>query len=166
MSSARSLAELRGALEDVVQRGALALDERRYADWLDLAAPELRYRIAAYSPELRKDMIWLDHDRPGMVALIELLPKHHSGSGDWLRQVVLGAVEADSPSSARAVSSIAVFETAVDVGDSHVDGGSSSLFVVGRYHDRFRLDGERWLLSERTVRLHTRQLGIGSHRFV
>ena len=44
-----------------------------------------------------------------------------------------------------------------------LDGGSSKLFAVGRYHDRLRRDGERWLLTERVVRLQTRQLGVGSH---
>lgn len=166
MSAAVSRAELRAALEDVLHRGTLALDERRYGEWLALAAPELRYRITAYSPELRKDMTWLDHDLRGMEALVELLPKHHSSGAEWLRQVVLGTVDVEASASVRAVSSVAVFQTTVDIGDAHVDGGSSSLFVVGHYDDRFRFDGERWLLAERTVRLHTRQLGIGSHRFV
>ncbi len=58
-----------------------------------------------------------------------------------------------------------IFYTARDIGDAHLEGGSSRLFLVGRYHDRFRLEGEHWRLSERTVRLQTRQLGVGSHLF-
>lgn len=165
MTTEANKAAIRAAIEDAVYRGAIYLDERKFGNWLDLTAPEFRYRIQAYSPELRKDMTWLDHDRAGLAALIELLPKHHTNTADWLRHVVLQTIDPEADGSVRAVSSVAVFHTVVDVGDSHVDGGSSKLFVVGRYVDRFRPEGERWLLSDRTVRLQTRQLGIGSHLF-
>lgn len=160
-----SQAELRAALTEVVSDSALLLDERRFGEWLDLTAPTFRYRIEAYSPDIRKNMVWLDHDRAGMVVLIELLPKHHTDGGDWLRQVSVGRVEEESAAAATAVSSLSVFHTTRDVGNAHVDGGSSRLLLVGRYHDRFHHDGSRWLLAERVVRLHTRQLGVGSHLF-
>lgn len=165
MSATLSPAELRAAVADVVHRSALYLDELRFGEWLDLTAPEFRYRIEAQSPDIRKLMTWLDHDRTGMAALVELLPKHHVNGAGWLRHVVLGSVEAEPGGVARAVSSVAVFHTLVDVGDAHVDGGSTQIFAVGRYFDRLRFDGTRWLLSERVVRLQTRQLGTGSHLF-
>jgi methanesulfonate monooxygenase small subunit len=158
-------AELRAALEDAVHRSAEYLDGRRFADWLALTAPDFRYRIQAYSPEIRKDMTWLDHDRAGIAALIELLPKHHTTGAEWLRQVVLGTITRHGETEATTVSSFVIFQTAVDVGDSHVDGGSTSVFLAGRYHDRFRLQQGRWLLVDRVARLSTRQLGIGSHYF-
>lgn len=160
-----SRAELRAALSDLVADSAQLLDERRFGEWLDLTAASFHYRIEAYSHDIRKNMVWLDHDRNGMVALIELLPKHHTDGGDWLRQVSVGKVEAEGPSAASAVSSLAAFHTARDIGDAHVEGGTSRLLLVGRYHDRFTHDGARWLLSERVVRLQTRQLGVGSHLF-
>jgi methanesulfonate monooxygenase small subunit len=160
-----SQAELRAALSDVIAEGAERLDERRFNEWIDLTAPSFRYRIEAYSHDIRKNMTWLDHDRSGMVALIELLPKHHVDGGDWLRQVSVGKVTAEGANAARAVSSLAIFHTARDIGDAHVEGGSSRLLMVGRYHDRFTHDGARWLLEERVVRLQTRQLGVGSHLF-
>lgn len=163
--SDQSHAELRAALTDVVADSALLLDERRFGEWIDLTGPTFRYRIEAYSHDLRKNMTWLAHDRAGMVALIELLPKHHTDGGDWLRQVSVGKVTLEGPGLASAVSSLSVFHTLRDVGNAHVDGGSSRLLLVGRYHDRFERDGERWLLSERVVRLQTRQLGVGSHLF-
>jgi len=163
--SGHGQAELRAALTDVVADSALLLDERRFGEWIDLTAPEFHYRIEAYSPDIRKNMVWLEHNRAGMVALIELLPKHHTDGGDWLRQVSVGKVTSDGPAAASAVSSLSVFHTTRDVGNAHVDGGSSRLLLVGRYHDRFEHDGERWLLGERVVRLHTRQLGVGSHLF-
>ncbi len=166
MSSALSRPELRAAIEDVLYAGCLHLDERRFEAWLELTAPELRYRIAAYSPDIRKEMTWLDHDRAGLVALFELLPKHHVDGSPWNRHVVLYTLESDGGDTVRTVSSLAIFRTTVDIGDAHIDGGSSHLFAVGRYHDRWKSDGDRWLLVERTARLDTRQLGTGSHLIV
>ena len=158
-------AELRAALVDVITHGAYLLDERRFGEWIELTAPEFRYRIEAYSPDIRKEMTWLDHDRSGMAALIELLPKHHVDGADLLRHVSVGQVVLEGAERARALSAVAIFSTARDTGDAHVDGGSSRLFLTGRYHDQFVRAGERWLLSARSVRIQTRQLGLGSHLF-
>jgi methanesulfonate monooxygenase small subunit len=166
MSQALSRAGRRLALEDVIYTGCLHLDELRFDAWLELAAPELRYRITAYSPEIRKDMTWLDHDRPGLAALFELLPRHHVNHAQWLRHAVVYHVVEEAADLARVVTSLAVYHTAVDVGDAHVDAGATRVFAVGRYHDRLRLERGRWLLAERTVRLETRQLGIGTHLIV
>lgn len=157
--------QLRAALTELVLDGARLLDERRFGEWFDRTSADFHYRIEAYSPELRKNMVWLEHDRAGMIALVELLPKHHVDGADLLRHVSVGHIETEGPNAASANSALAIFSTARDAGDAHVDGGSSSVFLVGRYQDRFRLEDERWRLSERIVKVQTRQLGIGSHLF-
>jgi methanesulfonate monooxygenase subunit beta len=165
MTPARVSAETRLEASELVYRSALYLDEQRFGEWLDLTASAFRYRIKAHSPELKKRMTWLDHDRAGIAALIELLPKHHVNRAEWLRHVSVQLVTATSDTQLEVVSSLALFQTAIDAGDAHVDGGSSYLFAVGRYHDTVKLENERWLLAERTVVLQTRQLGLGSHAF-
>ena len=140
-------------------------DERRFGGFLERSSPDLRYRLVAYSPDLRREMTWLEHDRAGLAALVELLPRHHVDGAVWLRQAVLQTAHVEAPDRVRAVSALALYRTAVDVGDAHLDGGSSSLFAVGRYHDLYRQEDGRWRLLERTVRLDTRQLGVGSHLF-
>jgi methanesulfonate monooxygenase small subunit len=166
MTQTPSRAELRAAIEDTLYTGCLLLDEQRFHAWLELAAPELRYRITAHSPEIRKEMTWLEHDREGLIALFELLPKHHVDHAQWQRHAVLYQVVADSPTEVRTVTSLVVHHTVLDVGDVHLDAGKSRVFAVGRYHDKYRLHDTRWLLSDRTVRLETRQLGIGTHLIV
>ena len=166
MSHAVSRSELRAAVEDVVYTGCLHLDELRFDAWLELTAPELHYQITAYSPEIRKEMTWLEHDRNGLAALFELLPKHHVNHAQWFRHAVLYNVVQEADDRVRVVTSLAVYHTVVDVGDAHIDAGATRIFAVGRYHDRLRLEHGRWLLSERTVRLETRQLGIGTHLIV
>ncbi|MDQ2642711.1 MAG: nuclear transport factor 2 family protein [Myxococcota bacterium] len=162
--SSLSLFELRTQLDELVQRSALYLDEERFGEFLDLTAQDFRYVVEAFSPELKKGMTWLEHDRAGLAALIELLPKHHRNGASWLRQVVLGPV-IRSAGAAESVSSVTIFHTAFDIGDAHVEAGTTRLFAVGRYHDRFREERERWLLVERRVRIQTRELGVGSHQF-
>jgi methanesulfonate monooxygenase small subunit len=120
----------------------------------------------AYSPEIRKEMTWLEHDRAGLLALFDLLPRHHVNHAPWHRHAVVYQVIQDEDGSVRTVSSLVVHQTLQDVGDTHVDGGSTNVFAVGRYHDRFRVEQGRFLLTERTVRLETRQLGVGSHLIV
>ena len=166
MSANLSRAELRAAVEDVVYTGCVHLDAHRFGAWLDATAPEFHYRITAYSPDIRREMTWLDHDRKGLAAMIDLLPKHHLDGAQWLRQAVVGPVVAEADDRVSAISSLAIFHTAVDVGDAHLDGGSSRLFAVGRYYDRLQFAGGSWRLVERTVKLDTRQFGIGSHLVV
>jgi len=166
MTTELSSIERRVIAEDLIYGGTLLLDEQRFEDWLALTASRFRYRIGAYSPEIRKEMTWLDHDRDGMHALFELLGKHHVDHATWFRHAVVQRVTQEGPETLRAVTQLAIFHTSVDVGDVHVEAGSTRLFAVARYHDELVLENGRWLLADRLARLDTRQLGIGSHVIV
>jgi len=156
---------IRQAVETIIYNGVLALDERRYEAFLADTTPDFRYRITAFSPEIRQAMTWLEHDRNGLNALFELLPKHHVNGAVWLRHAVLYSVHREYD-EVRTVTSLAIHHTVIDAADAHVEGGSSRIFAVGRYHDRFRLWNGNWLLADREARLDTRQLGLGSHHIV
>jgi methanesulfonate monooxygenase small subunit len=162
----RPIHELRSLAEDLIYRGAALLDERRFEEWLQLTAARFRYSIGAYSPEIRREMTWLEHDRAGLLAQFELLGKHHLDHSIWFRQAVLQEVTQESPESLRSITRLAIYQTAIDVGDMHVESGSTRLFAVARYHDRIVLESGQWLLAERHARLDTRQLGIGTHNIV
>jgi len=156
----------RAGIEQAIYRGLLQLDARQFLQWLDGTTPDFRYRIEAHSHELRRPMTWLAHDREGLRALIELLPKHHTNRAVWTRHATVYTVDSAGQDAFDVVTQLAVYHTLVDVGDAHAQAGSSHLFAVGRYHDTVRLVGGTWLLAERTVRLDTLQLGIGSHFIV
>jgi methanesulfonate monooxygenase subunit beta len=158
--------ELRNLAEDLIYRGAALLDERRFDDWLQLTAAKFNYRIGAYSPEIRKEMTWLEHDREGLRAQFELLGKHHVDHAIWFRQAVLQEVSQENSETLRAITRLVIYQTAVDVGDVHVESGSTRLFAVARYHDQLVLENGRWVLADRYARLDTRQLGIGTHNIV
>ncbi len=149
--------DLDTAVRELVYRSCLRLDEGDFAGWLDLCAPDFRYTITAYSPEIRKEMTWLDHDRAGMEGLFKMLPKHNSDHSPLTRHASVYLVDVDEEKEeATAITSVVVYRTALD-------GGATELFAVGKYFDTISLEGGRPLLTGRNVRLDTRELGIGSH---
>ena len=147
--------EQRQAIEELIYRSCLALDARDYKAFLGLCDEDFKYTIATYSPEIRRDMVWLDHDRQGMETLFGNLPRHNSDHSPITRHATVYTVEVDG-SVANVVSALQVFRT-------QLDGGATELFAVGRFHDTVKLDGASPKLVRRLVKLETRQLGYGYH---
>jgi methanesulfonate monooxygenase small subunit len=152
------MGEVDEAVRDLIYRGIVKLDANDFAGWLELCAPHFHYTISAWSPEIRREVIWLDHDREGMANLIKLLPRHNSDQTPLTRHATVYTIDVDAgqSSSARAITSVAIYAT-------QLDGGATDLWALGRYHDviAFGPDGAR--LARRVVRLETRNLGIGKH---
>ena len=147
----------RTAIEELVYRSCLALDEKNFNGYLDLCDGNFRYTITAYSPEIRKDMVWLDHDKPGLQTLFTNLPRHNSDQSPLTRHATVYTVDFDAAGrQANVVSALQVFKTSLD-------GGATELFAVGRYLDTVKLDGGQPKLLKRVVKLDTRQFGFGYH---
>ena len=147
----------RTAIEELVYRSCLALDEKNFKGYLDLCDENFRYSITAHSPEIRKDMIWLDHDKQGMQMLLTNLPRHNSDHSPLTRHATVYTVDIDAAKQqANVVSALQVFRTTLD-------GGATELFAVGRYLDGVNLNGSQPKLLKRVVRLDTRQFGFGYH---
>lgn len=152
------------AIRSTIYEASLALDECRWEDWLALCDDEFYYAIKAFSPEIRYDMIYLDGSRDEMASMCEMLPKHNTDHSPLSRHTVAYRITAGEDGvSASAVSSVAVYRTILDGMASHVEAGSSNLFLVGKYHDRFKLGNGSPKFVERIVRLDTRRLDKGSH---
>lgn len=145
--------EQRQAIEELIYRSCLALDGKDYKTFLALCDDEFRYTISTYSPEIRREMVWLDHDRKGMETLFTNLPRHNSDHSPLTRHATVYTVDVDS-SHASVVSALQVFKT-------ELDGGATQLFAVGRFHDTVNLQSMK--LAKRMVRLETRLLGYGYH---
>ena len=147
----------RSLVEELIYRSCLLLDERDFKGYLDLCDEQFRYTIATHSPELRKDMIWLDHDKNGMTTLLNQLPRHNSDHSPLTRHATVYTVRYDAAKQqGDVVSALQVFKTALE-------GGSSELFAVGKYLDTVKLTDGKLLLLRRVVKLDTRMLGIGYH---
>ena len=135
----------------------MTLDDKKFNDYLDLCDPAYHYAITAYSPEIRKEMTWLEHDKAGMQGLFANLPKHNSDQSPLSRHVTVYTVSpSDDGGEAQVISALQVFRTTLD-------GGTTELFAVGKIHDRITLAGGTPKLLDRNVRLDTRMLGFGYH---
>ena len=151
-------------VKDTIYRASLSLDEQRWEDWLSLCHDEFYYAIKAFSPEINYDMIYLDGDRSEMVTLTEMLPKHNSDHSPLARHTVVYTVDINNDEkTASAVSSFAIYKTELDGRQSHVLAGESSIFVIGKYHDKFKIDSGKPLFTQRIVQLDTRRLDKGTH---
>ena len=145
----------RHQIEELVYRSSMALDECNFKAFLELCDDAFRYSITAYSPEIRKQMTWLDLDKAGMGTLFTNLPRHNSDHSPLMRHVTLYTV-GGTAERAEVVSALQVFRTALD-------GGETSLFAVGRYHDTIDLGAGAPKLLKRVVKMSTREMGAGYH---
>lgn len=140
----------------VVYQTCLLMDAERFGDYLALCSADFRYQIKADSPELGKEMIWLDLDRDELANLLENVPNHIRLPGKFTRQATVYVIARDGGGGEAAVtSSLIVVYTDLE--------GVSRIFASGRYVDTLALDGPTPILSSRTVLLDTRDLGPGSH---
>ena len=138
-------------------RSCLALDEKNFAGYLDLCDPAFHYAITAYSPEIRKEMTWLEHDKEGMKTLFTNLPKHNSDHSPLSRHSTVYTVEQDeAKQQAKVVSALQIYRT-------ELDGGATTLFAVGKVYDTITFNGGSPKLLDRNIRLDTRMLGFGYH---
>ncbi len=135
----------------------MLLDEKDFNGFLAVCDPQFHYAITAYSPEIRKDMIWLEHDKAGLKLLFDNLPKHNSDHSPLTRHGTVYTITEDpTHGSAKVVSALQVFKTSLD-------GGATELFAVGKLYDTVKLDGDKPMLVDRNVRLETRMFGFGYH---
>jgi methanesulfonate monooxygenase subunit beta len=147
----------RDAITELICQSCMTLDRKDFSAYLDLCDPGYHYAITAYSPEIRKDMVWLEHDRDGMKTLFANLPKHNSDQSPISRHVTVYTVKPSADgNTADVVSAVQVYRTSLD-------GGTTELFAIGKFEDRVSLKGGDPKLLDRNVRLDTRMLGYGYH---
>lgn len=146
----------RTRVEEFVYSTCMLMDDGDYPGFMALCDPEFHYEIAAYSPEIRQEMTWMDRDRKEFEEfLLKMLPKHNSDHSPLTRNAVIYRVEMNGE-TAKVTSAFQIFKTSLD-------GGATSLFAVGRYEDTVAIDGDALRLKERRVKLSTRDLGWGYH---
>ncbi len=143
-------------VEELVYRTCLALDALDFNAYLALCDENYHYVIGAYSPEIKKEMIWLEHDMAGMQLLFKNLPKHNSDKSMLSRHASVYTVEFTDDTHADVVSGLQVYRTTLD-------GGATELFAVGKMRDKVVLGADGARLLERRIKLDTRMFGIGFH---
>jgi len=134
-----------------------ALDKEQFVDFVGLCAPEFKYRICTYSPELRKDMVLMEQTREELASLFTNLSQHVRMIGSFSRQLAVGKLSPAGEDQKKfiAISPFTVYYTDIE--------GVSRVYAVGRYIDRLHVAEEQVLLEAREVRLDTRDLSPGCH---
>ena len=153
-------------VHDLIYRSCLYMNDEAWNEYLALCDPQsFRYRVVNYSPEMRKEQVWADRDYKAMKSGFDLLPRHNSDHSKLTRQVCIYTVDYDEQAKeASAVSALTIYRTQLDGTMSYIESGQTSLYAVGLYKDRIRLNGASPKLVERIVRLDTRQLDVGTHK--
>lgn len=147
----------RHTVSELIYRSCMMLDDLDFKAYLELCDPAYRYRITAFSPEIRKEMTWLEHDKAGLQSLFTNLPRHNSDKSPLTRHATVYTVQQnDGARRAKVVSALQVFKTSLD-------GGFTELYAVGKIRDEVALTDDGPRLLDRDVRLDTRMLGIGYH---
>lgn len=149
--------DLEQAVRATLYKAARVLDTEDCMAFLDCCAPAFDYRITVYSPEIRRDMVWLQKDREAMHEVLVTLSKHNRDRTPLVRHWSLQLISPlPDENAVEVVSALQVYRTAAD-------GGETQLYAVGRYLDRLIVADGVALITSREVRLETRMLGTGYH---
>lgn len=141
-------------IRELIARSCMAMDREDFKSYLTLCAENFRYRISAFSHELRRKMLWLDVDRSGLEGIFLMIPQHVRLQGTMRRLVSVYTIESKVDDKALVTSSLV----------THTDlTGKSLLFATGEFVDEVDVGGEAPRLITRDVVLDTRMLGAGSH---
>lgn len=152
------------AVRDTIYRATIFLDDQKWEDWLALCDDGFQYAIKSFSPEINRDMTYLQSTRKDLEGMVRLLPKHNTDHSPLKRHTSVYTVDVGADlKSAKAVSSFVVFQNLLDGENSHIDAGESRLYIVGRYIDEFKIDGGAARFVKREVRLENRRFDKGSH---
>jgi methanesulfonate monooxygenase small subunit len=147
---------MREQITELIYKSFLTLDDLDFAGYISLCHPDFNYRIGAYSPEIRKQMTWLEESRDSMKLLFESLPKHNSDHSRLSRLGNVYLVHKESNGDWAATSFLQVFRTSLD-------GGATELFAVGKIKDKIRPNDGGFQLLDRDIQLETRMFGFGHH---
>jgi len=151
-------------VRDTIYRSTILLDRQNWDEWLAHCDDDFQYAIRAFSPEINKDVTYLALDRQGLASLIKLLPKHNTDHSPLTRHTSVYTVDIDETMhSAKAISSVIVYQNLLDGINSHIDAGESRLFLVGKYLDAFKIENNKAKFLSREVRIENRRLDKGSH---
>ena len=140
---------MREQITELIYKSFLTLDDLNFSGYIDLCHSSFNYKIGAYSPEIRKQMIWLEESRDSLKLLFENLPKHNSDHSRLSRLGNVYLINQESNGDWSTLTFLQVFRTTLD-------GGASELFAVGK-------EGGTLKLLDRDIQLETRMFGFGHH---
>jgi methanesulfonate monooxygenase small subunit len=140
----------------LIYKSLLTLGDLNFKEFLNLCAPNYHYKITAYSPEIRKEMIWLEESRQSLEQLFINLPKHNSDHSRLSRLGNVYLIDKIAPHEWSVLTFLQVFRTTLD-------GGATELFAIGKIYDKVTETNAEFKLLDREIKLETRMFGFGHH---
>ena len=147
---------MREQVAELIYKSFLTLDDLDFAGYISLCHADFNYKIGAYSPEIRKQMTWLEETRDSMKLLFESLPKHNSDHSRLSRLGNVYLMNKEPNGDWSVLTFLQVFRTSLD-------GGASELFAIGKIKDTIREANGDLKLLNRDIQLETRMFGFGHH---
>ena len=109
-------------------------------------------------------MTYFSGDKKELTGLMEMLPKHNTDHSPLHRHTSVYTIDvSDDGKTAESVSSVVLYQNMLDGINSHLDSGESRLFAIGKYHDKFVIDGGEPKFVNRETKIENRRLDKGSH---
>ena len=91
--------EVANTVRDTIYRATLLLDDQQWDQWLELCDDSFHYAIKSFSPEINRDMIYLQGTRKELATMVKLLPKHNTDHSPLKRHTTVYTVDVESVTS-------------------------------------------------------------------
>lgn len=142
-------------LWQTIQQMADDLDEERFDQFLDRCTAEISYRIVTESPDLGREMTYMDLEGDELGALLGTVKQHVRPPDKLLRHTAKPMIQHVDGSLVTCRTKLAVY---------HVNGsGDPGIYALGHYDDVFSLTEGGPMLVRRDVVLASRRFPFGSH---
>lgn len=121
----------------IISLSAKLLDDKRYAEFIELLVEDGAYVLEAESDEIGHRMIWLETSRDELATLLEEAPQHVHDLAARTHLVSVDNITLNrAADSAEVQSTFAVFRTDTT--------GNTQIYAVGRYNDKLICHGGDW----------------------
>ncbi len=144
------------AVRGLVSELCELLDNEDFPAFLAHCHGDFQYEIHAFSPELRRNMVWFCQSKSDMTGLMGMLPEQVRLPIRILRHV-------STPRIVRVPRSGHIQARSTFTALRTTETGETTVLACGRYQDEFVPQKAGLLLLARTTILDTRDLGQGLH---
>ena len=139
----------RDKLSQLIHLSGRLLDQEDFEDYTALFAEAGEYRLVTKAPEVAQLMTWILLNRQELSALLASAKKHVWNTGQRSHLITVEEINVEGD-AAYSTAGFCVFHT-----DCY---GSTQVYAVGRYEDRWQKETDDWRLLKRVARLRTRVL--------
>ena len=156
--------EIKLLVRNEIYKAAVNLDDQKWNDWIDQCDEDFEYSVVTYSHEIRKDLTYLKLSHKELHPYFDLLPKHNSDHSPMHRHATVYTTDvSDDGKTAEAITSFMITTELLDGINAALLSGENRLYLIGKYFDKFRIEGDSVKFTQRVARVYTRRFDKGTH---